>query len=236
MYITEDYEYLNSQDKRFVELGLAKLGVHSLNFDRHYTDIQKIDNREFAEKYGNTSTEWSERCEKETKRFHDLACSFLQVLGEKYSMHQYNSHNYHDDWDMFYYSNTGWNGKDYFDFFSLSFDYERRTFQQNMDMIQEIKQIGMQFNDFLGCRVQYKAIYDSKKAKEIVKNNVHKILNKMIYCNGYDGKIKWVECNNEYGFFKKGAKKKYWCMSNEELLLILYDNGYIGYENLQKGA
>ena len=46
MLITHDYSYTN---KNLIENGYAVYGIHSLNFDRYFTEEEKEQNRQFAE-------------------------------------------------------------------------------------------------------------------------------------------------------------------------------------------
>ena len=61
MLIIHDYSYTN---KNLTENGYAVYGIHSLNFDRYFTEEEMEQNKQFAEQYGNMSQEWVDSCDK----------------------------------------------------------------------------------------------------------------------------------------------------------------------------
>lgn len=66
MLITHDYSYAN---KNLIENGYAIYGIHSLNFDRYFTEEEREQNKQFAEQYGSTSQEWTDRCDRTDEKF-----------------------------------------------------------------------------------------------------------------------------------------------------------------------
>lgn len=224
MYIKQDFSYIKTIEHKLMDQGYGRMTVHSLHFDRYYSEEQQRKNRELAETM--TASEWNERCEKIAESFDKPLRAILTAFCEKYDIHQVSVEtstmaHYRSDWDLYFWSNRGWNGKDYMDCFTLSFNGNRSA-EQNMKLLDEIITMmkTMEFEN-IGCRIQYDATIDYKKVEEDAKAICENLLGKFVtYCNMV-GKIKIVNetnGNKEYGFFKKNARNRYYPVSYVEIL------------------
>lgn len=231
MVINEDYSYIDSLSKLLIKNGYGKYMVFQYNFDRYFSDQQKNENLKEAKRIGNNTKEWEEHCNKSHYAFYKSANKMMEMLGEKYKIYQYNSDDY-KNYDLFFYSNKGWNHKDWYDYctLKLSDDYETNI-KQNQELRNLLEEWNGDSNNLINCRIQYQAFIDKKKVSSIVKDNIDAILNKKITYGFFEGKIKWVECNNEYGFFKKGAKKYYSKLNDMNLIEILIQEKIIIFVN-----
>ena len=224
MKITHDYSFVSKGSKVLIKRGLADLSVHSLNFDRYFTNEEMKYNREEAERLNAdcvNSQEWLNSCEEMSKNIHNQMLPIAELLNSNFDMHQYTEEkstmtHFESDWDLYFYSNKGWNRKDYFDHMQISFN-ENRTAKQNMELLEKIIALfDINKSKNVECRVQYDVVnHDTEIAIE-AKNVFEKIGNKFISYNGMIGKIKPV--NNAYGFFKKGSKKRYYPIANACML------------------
>ena len=222
MKFTYDTKYIADYEHDLVKQGYAKYTVHSFNFDRYLTEAQKQKNRDFAEKYGTMSDEWRSRCEDTQKDFDYMAKSIMKDIASKYRVEQYNyGTNENPEFvpfetgDFYYYSNKGWNGTDYITYFQLT--PRKHELKDYCEFISFLSQ----FTNDIECRVQFDVEIDNEKLSKYVQNNVKSVTDKMIsYCN-YKGKIKWVECNKHYGFFKKGARSHYFKLKDTDLFRII---------------
>lgn len=223
MYINQDYSYINANEKLLIEKGYGKLSVHSIHFDRHYTEEQKENNRRTAETM--TSDEWSKHCDEISKSFEKPMMEILHTFTEKYDIHQVSEEtstyeHYASDWDLYFWTNTE---KNHMDYFKLNFNKKRNP-EQNMKLLEEIIAFveTMEYEN-IGCRIQYDAVIDEKRVETEVKVICEQLAGKFITYCGFVGKIKSVgEYNGikKYGFFKKGAKNKYYKISNTEILAM----------------
>lgn len=222
MLIKHDYSYLpmGNRDK-LIEKGFADLDIHSLNFDRYYTEEQKQANSNLAQTV--TNKQWSEHCEEVSKDLYTKLLPIAELLNSKYKLYQYDENIlYNSDWDLFFYSNRGWNGKDYFDHMKISFN-DNRTVEENKLLLSEVLQL-LESLDATGiqCRVQYDARVHEEEIKQLATNICERLQNTFIDYMGNKGKIKVVneyEDKKVYGFFKKGAKNRYYQINNEYLVL-----------------
>lgn len=170
--------------------------------------------------------EWNEYYDEFSKSLDKSMTEILKCFINKYNIHQVSEEtstmeHYRSNWDLYFYSNRGWNGKDYMDYFSLSFN-DRRTLEQNMYLLEEIISLvdAMEYEN-IGCRIQYDAAIDEKSVKEAAYNIIEKLVGKFISYRGMIGKIKVIKEENgikEYGFFKKGARNRYYSISDTEIL------------------
>lgn len=226
MYIEHDYHYINANENLLIEKGYGKISIHSIHFDRHYSEEQKEKNRQIAEKM--TKEEWSIHCEKVAKSFAKPLNDILKQFIDRYDIHQISEEtdtmeHYKSDWDLYFWSNKGWNGKDYMDCFKLDFN-TNRSVEKNMALLNEIIPLveSMEYEN-IGCRIQYNVVLDKEKIEREAKEICKKLTGKFITYCGIEGKIKVVdEVNNykTYGFFRKGARSKYYKVSNTEILAM----------------
>ena len=220
MFVKQDMSYIGDTANKLLEKGYAELTVHSLGFDRYFTEEQKMKNRELGSSM--SVEEWSAYCDSISKA---LEQPMTEVLGK--IMTHYNS-----DWDLYFHSNRGWNGKTWMDSFDLTFNMGR-TAEQNMKLLDEILLLLETLEyDNIYCRVQYTVVYDEERLAEEGIRICEELAGKVIYYCGYEGKIKEVAGSNgakEFGFFKKRARGKYFPVKYSELVAnyaepkLLYD-------------
>jgi hypothetical protein len=116
---------------------------------------------------------------------------------------------YKDDWDLFFWCNCDVDGRDY-SYVTLTFNSNRTVTRRIADKDRVIEALNKRSDiDGVIAYVQYSITYDDVKIKETVNNYISTILNVPINYMGYEGKIKNVG-EERYGFFKKGAKTKYY--------------------------
>ena len=221
MKITDDYSFVSESSQTLINRGLADISIHSLNFDRYFTDEEMEHNREEAERLNTNSEAYSKRCEKIGKDIYNQLFPLAELLDTKFNMYQYTSEKstkipYDSDWDLFFYSNRGWNRKDYFDYMEISFN-EKRTAKQNQELLKKVLYLlsDVKANN-IKCRIQYDVIYHENEIAKEAASVFEKIQDQFINYNGMIGKIKMI--NNSYGFFKKCSKKHYYSVSNVNML------------------
>ena len=165
MYISKDFSYINANETMLMDNGYGKLSVHSIHFDRHYSEEQKEKNREIAESM--TREEWSKHCDEIAEGFAKSLNEILEKFLSKYCIYQASENvSYDSDWDLFFWSDRGWNGKDFMTYFKLNFNKERSP-EQNMTLLDEIISLveTMEYEN-IGCRIQYDAVIDNEDSTE----------------------------------------------------------------------
>ncbi|OQA46792.1 MAG: hypothetical protein BWY46_01973 [Firmicutes bacterium ADurb.Bin300] len=219
MIISEDYSYTNPQ---LIRMGYATLDIHSLIFDRYFTEEEMQQNREYAERYGTNSSEWAERCDRSTteiaKQIDEVLCLFA-----KYDIHQISAdtssmEHYRSNWDLYYYSNRGWNGKDMADHVTLSFN-KNRTVEENMALLAEIVEMLNHSNvdaPNVKCRVQYQTHKNEEKIKAEADAICERLQGQTINHSGITGKIKRL--NDCWTFWKLRAKNHYYYIDPVSLI------------------
>ena len=226
MYISKDFSYINANETMLMDNGYGKLSVHSTHFDRHYSEEQKEKNREIAESM--TREEWSKHCDEIAEGFAKPMEEIVKQFASKYDIYQACEYtgkkiSFDNDWDLFFWSDRGWNGKDFMTHFKLNFNKERSP-EQNMTLLDEIISLveTMEYEN-IGCRIQYDAVIDNERVETEAKTICERLVGKFIDYHGMTGKIKVVREENgikEYGFFKKNARNKYYSISNTEILAM----------------
>ena len=226
MYISKDFSYINANETMLMDKGYGIMSVHSIHFDRHYSEEQKEKNRQLAESM--TREEWSKHCDEIAESFAKPMTDILQEFASKYDIYQANEYtgkkiSYDSDWDLFFWSDRGWNKKDVMTHFSLTFN-DNRSPEQNMTLLEEIISLvkTMEYEK-IGCRIQYDAVIDDERVETEAKTICERLVGKFIDYHGMIGKIKVVREENgikEYGFFKKNARNKYYSISNVDILAM----------------
>jgi hypothetical protein len=224
MIIKHDYSYLGSNEK-LIEKGYADLDIHSINFDRYFSEEEKENNRLTTASM--TNEQWSKHCDEASKKIYNQMLPIVELLNNKYDIHQISKEkstmvHYKSDWDLFFYSNEGWNNKNYFDYIQISFN-EKKAVIQNMELLNEVLKTLEQLDvKNVYCRVQYTAREHKEKIKNKVTEICESLVDKLINYNGMEGKIKVIdefEGEKMYGFFKKRVRKSYYNISYSYLIL-----------------
>lgn len=226
MELLHDYDYISDVQRKLESAGYGEKTVYSLNFCRYFSEEEKAANKEKADSV--TDEEWSALCDDFSMRLNNSIREIVTTLDSRYNIHQTKPENsttehYRSDWDLFFWSNEGWNGKGYMDCFSLTFN-ERRTPAQNMALLAEIIAIleNMEYKN-IACRIQYDIALHHEAISEAAYKVFDGLVGKPFEYMGMTGKIKLVsECNGtrKYGFFKKGAKKRYYHITDTEILTM----------------
>lgn len=226
MKIIYDNSYVYDNERKLVERGYGAISVHSIIFNRYYTEEERENNRKNS--YNMDSIQWGKYCDTVAKNF---GLQFEEIkekfIDSKYDIHQITDEtssleHFRSNWDLYFYSNKGWNNEDYMDFFRLSFN-ENRSVEENLQLLEELILFveGLEYKN-ISCTIQYKFIPYEKKINTKYKEICEKVKDKMIDLMGMQGKIK-VVCERdgirEYGFFKKGSRKKYYSLDKANLIL-----------------
>lgn len=227
MLIKENFNYINDVERELIKNGYGELSVYSINFDRYYTEEEKENNRKIANIMSNV--EWSKHCEEVQEKFGIMFDKIVEkFINSKYDIHQLTDNtssieHYRSNWDLYYYCNRGWNNSKYMDFFRLNFN-DTKSVEKNLSLLNELMDF-VEKLDYknISCTIQYTFIPNKEKINNKYIELCEKLQNKFIKHIGMIGKIKVINENNgikEYGFFKKGSKKKYYSISRESLILL----------------
>lgn len=227
MRISHDYSYLSKDADWLIEKKYAKLDIHSLNFDRDLSEEEKNENQRQSKML--TREQWGNRCDEFSNYLYNQMKNIVKYFNDSYDVHQISEEkstmeHYKSNWDLFYYSNKGWNKKDYYDYFSISFN-NKRLAENNLQLMNKIvKEIESMNIKNVYCRVQYSLRMDDNKLKNDALTIVESSINNFIVYNGKIGKFKVVDEHDgikKYGFFPKGSKKKYYEIDNVSVIIDL---------------
>jgi hypothetical protein len=225
MKISHDKKYINGTEQILINNGYGEIGIHSIHFDRHFTEEQKQENSRLSNIY--TREQWSKHCEDFSKSLEKPMMEILEQFISKYNIHQVSeetstTEHYRSDWDLYFESSKGWNEEKYMDSFKLNFNSKRNA-KQHMNLLAEIIDIVEKMDyENIYCRIQYDALINKNEIKEKALKICEKLVDKFINYQGMEGKIKVVGSYDgikEYGFFKKNSRKRYYTISNEYLLV-----------------
>lgn len=224
MKINYDYSYIGS-NKELIQKGCAELDIHSINFDRYFSEEEKENNMKESKKL--TKDQWNKRCEETSIKIFNQILPIVELLNNKYDIHQITKEkstleHYGTNWDLYFWSNKGWNNKEYYDHIKLNFN-DKKTTEENKKLLDKIlRLLEKTETKNVYCRVQYTIRINEeeiiKKSTEICES----LLGKTIDYKGMKGKIKIVNHDDNkkiYGFFKNRATKKYYTISESYMVL-----------------
>ncbi len=224
MLILMDYSYVN---QTLTKSGYARVGVHSLNFDRYIREGEKTQNCLHASLVGSESRKWKERCEQAGKAVCKEMERMMEVLSQKYSIYQYNPQVKYGEHELFFYSNRGWNGRNWYDHIQLSFN-DALGVNKKDELLNELLDLLFDMeSENIACRVQYETVPNYEKLRIDAAERYDVIKDKFVSCWGNIGKVKEVEEDGkkQYGFFKKGAKKYYMPLLDEDMIFGIKECG-----------
>lgn len=226
MKIIDDYSYIIN--KPLMETGYTSLTVHSIHFDRYFTEEEKEKNRNEA--LCLSSSEWTERCHKISRQLAPQMKEIIAALDGKYDIHQTKPENatiehFHSNWDLSFWSNGGIDNPE-LDYFNLTFNSNRAP-DENMALLNELRPLieEMEYKN-IQCRIQYggtqtleQKVRTEADGLAIIKDLAES--NKMINFRGMTGKVRKLNSysTQEYGFFRKGAKTRYYSISPTDAIL-----------------
>lgn len=226
MRVNDDYSYI--MNKTLMEAGYTSLTVHSIHFDRFFTEEEKEKNRNEA--LNLSSSEWTKRCHEISRQLAPQMKEIITALEEKYDIHQTKPENatmehYKSNWDLYFWSNDGIENPE-LDYFSLTFN-SNRTPDENMALLNELRPLieSMEYKN-IQCRIQYSSdqtlnqqVKTETEGLDIIKHLAE--TNKMINFRGMTGKVRKLNSysTQEYGFFRKGAKTRYYSISPTDAIL-----------------
>ena len=219
--IREDKSYLSDVDLVSIEKGIAELGIYSIRIGAYFTEEQKKENSEMAKLL--SKEEWSERCERHKTETAEKVEKIVDAIHDNFVIYQYKNKEIDyskDDWDLFFWCNYG----------DMSYvrlnPNKKRTNQKQIEGIYNVLELIKTIEcEGIDVAIQYTAKYNEEKVNEIVKNVYDKIEKTFVNYRGITGKIKEIFRDNEvvkYGFFKKGARKTYYEVSNEYFLQLAF--------------
>lgn len=225
MIIKEINKIPSDFNNKLIKKGLADLVIYSLIFDRYFTEEEIEDNR--TQSHILDEEDYTKRCESCSYEIYTQMYPIMDIIDGKYNLHQYKEEtcsmdHYRSDWDLYFYSNRGWNGRDYYDYVVISLN-EKRPIGDNQKLTDEL--LGMLKSidvKNISCRVQYTVKIHGEELHALSNTICEKLLGQFIDYEGMTGKIKLVnefEGVKYYGFFKKGARNTYYKIDDASLVL-----------------
>lgn len=216
--IKEDMSYLGEIDLLSVEKGVAELGIHSIRFSNLLTEEEKTENSKAAETL--SREDWSKRCDENRLKVAVKVEKIIDLIHENFVIYQYKNKDIDyskDNWDLFFWSNS-----EDLSYVTLN-PNEKRSNEQQIEDINKVLSLLKTINiEGIQVHIQHKVIYKEEIVQDIVLNEYNNVKDKFINYNGLNGKIKEVGKNYRgkvvYGFFKKGARSKYYQVSESWFL------------------
>lgn len=210
--IRKDESYLSELDIKAIESGIAEMGVYSLRITGFFTDEEKEENVRSSKIL--TNEEWNKRRDQNRKSLAIKVEKIIDKINEKCVIYQYKNETIdysRDNWDLFFWCNNG-------DMSYVTLNPNtKRTNEQHLKTIQDVLESIQGVNEEgIEIVIQYKAIYDENKIKEIVLDYCEKMQDKFIEYGSCIGKI--IKQGNEFYFKKKGAKKYGYSINNNQIL------------------
>lgn len=231
MLIKHDNSYISATASELIGRGFGVRTVHSIHFDRYYTEEEKRRNSDLCASM--TREEWGKHCDEVAESFAAPMSEILQIFIGKYDIHQVSPEtstmtHFRSNWDLYFNSRgvLGYDQVHRFDSFTLTFN-KNRTPDENAGLLEEVLKIveDLEYKN-IACRVQYTAYLYEEKIELAAADAFKKIEGKFVDYFLARGKVRIVgerDGKTLYGFFRKGAKKKYSAMTGAEVLSMSFN-------------
>ena len=223
MRFKNDYSYITEKANKMMEIGFADLDLHSIRIDTFISDEQKEKNSKLAETLSNE--EWAIHCDKFEKAQSKKVEKILDILTKHFIIYQYKDTNIQYgsyEWDLFCNFGNTRNAR-------LSFNEKGKTLEQRYKDLNKIKEILKDYEDTnIIISIQYTQSFHTEELKKKAMESYTLLKDTFINYNGMVGKIKPVQEYNDsyygttciFGFFKKGSRKKFYKLSNMDIVTI----------------
>lgn len=226
MEIKHDESYIRDKMRKLMEHGYGEKTVHSICFERYFSEEEREENRRAGESM--SQEEWLQRCEALLKSFDAKLTEIMDVFKKKYDIHQVSEEtstmaHFTSNWDLHFWSNKGCASQHYMDFVRLSFNDERAVSENNR-LLEEILELVKALDGYsnIRCRVQYTVCLDEERVHREAMAVGDSLVGKDFQYRGMTGKVKVItedENRKVFGFFKKRARSRYYCLNDVDLLL-----------------
>lgn len=206
MNIKDDFYYISESDKKLIDKGLASLDVHSVHLESCHSEENDIKIK-----------------------------NIVEMLNKKFLIYQYEKKEdgnyickYADNWDLFFWHN----GNLQYPFTDTRFNFNdncKSYKERKRDLELLIELLKDYQEETVTVNIQYTTLYHEKEIEEIADSVYQNFKDTFIYFMGYEGKIKPVTGYKDnyhgsgckYGFFKKGSKRKYYQITNMDILELV---------------
>lgn len=232
MKFKDDYSYIRGIASKMIDEGYADLDLHSIRLSTYISEEQKEENLNASKAL--SREEWSLRCDEFDKVQNKKVEKILDLLAQHFIIYQYKDKNiqycnsknlaYQNgyEWDLFCNFGTGRDAR-------LSFNRKGKSLNQRYKDLKRIKEILKDYEDeSIVLNIQYTQLFHEDRLREQAQKTYTNLKNKFVDINGMIGRIKPVEkyCDSyygtecEYGFFKKGARTRYYQLTNMQIVLL----------------
>lgn len=232
MRFKDDYSFITGKAGKMIEMGFADLDLHSIRIDTYISDEQNEKNIELLKEL--TNEEWDISCKEFKESQNKKVEKILDILAKHFKIYQYKdaSIEYHNN--NSYAQQNGYEWDLYCNFDGrrdarLSFNNLGKSLEQRYEDLKKIKELLETYeDDGIKVDVQYTQSFHMDELKVKAIDTYNHLKDKFINYNGMIGKIKKVEEYNDsyygttcmFGFFKKGSKKKYYHLTNMDIVIM----------------
>lgn len=215
MLINFDYSYISTREQQLNDAGYGTVVAEHIWFDRHFTEEERERNWQFSQSM--SKEEWERHNEAYNITLNSTLEEIVNILLGKFNIQD--SHN--DDYDFYFWSDSGTIAPRIMTRFSLTFN-RNRSLESRENILSEVLAILKEINcEGVVCRIQFRFYKNEVKIEEEATEIYKSIEGKFVTYLGKIGKVKIVSEGNGqrvYGFFKKGAKSRYYRISAEDII------------------
>lgn len=181
---------LVDQEREIVKKGYGRVYIDKFFFDRFIPEEEREKYRGDVDEFGRTVHSQMQEIMKEVEQ------EFPKIM-------QYNYDG--KDYCLFFYSNRGWNGKDYYDYMILS-GFNGNTDVWGMNAVNLLRLVSEIETKNVTCRVQYAVELYRDKLELDAQVIGDLLVGKKCTYNGMIGKVEKIQDNF---YFKKQRARKY---------------------------
>ena len=216
--LKEDKSYITERDMMLIENGYAELDLYGIRIRREYTEAEKAENLRMSNLLSREM--WLIRCEESQKKNSAEVEGILEKLKHDFYIYNLDIDDLQsfikDKWDLYFWCNCDGENKRDYSYVTLSFN-KKKTLQERYDDLERLKAAVKRIDTgSVSFTIQFTSTQDSEKIKETAKKYFDQIKGFVMY-HGQVGRIK-EHPSCDYIFLKKGAKKKGYQVTPEEMV------------------
>lgn len=205
MVIEKKIKNLDKKNAQLISHGYATCKAYQFSFFRYVSDDSKKENLRKAKKL--SCEEWEAECDRVGWNICRQMQLIVDKLAREFSIYQYDPGVKYGKHELFFWSNRGWNKKEWYDHFSLTLNQDKSCIEQEkiLERVTEIL-LGIK-SPQIRCQIEYMAVLDEDKICKDAECKYQELSEKRVYWAGMEGRI-YKFCSSdktEYRFYQRKA-------------------------------
>lgn len=205
MVIEKNIKNLDKKNAHLISLDYATCEAYQFSFYRQVSEGSKKENLRKAKQL--SPDEWEAECDRVGSNVCRQMQIIVETLAREFAIYQYDPGVKYGEHDLFFWSNRGWNKKEWYDSFTLTLNHDKSLMEQAriLDKVTEILR-GIK-SPQIRCQIEYKIVLYEEKISEAADLKYQELSDRHVICNGMEGRVYKASSSDktEYRFYQRKA-------------------------------